>query len=76
MTRAIAHVMGTRQIDLDIDALNIGVTRHYATLDELLEELGNARIWGGLHYRFSTEAGLRIADRVVNQNLRHNFRLL
>jgi hypothetical protein len=30
----------------------------------------------GLHYRFSTEAGLRIAERVVTQNLRHNFRLL
>ena len=76
MTRAIAHVMGTDHIELDIDALNTGETRHYATLDELLEELGNARIWGGLHYRFSTDAGLRISDRVVNLNLRHNFRLL
>ena len=36
MTRAIADVMGTRHIELDIDALNIGETRHYATLDELL----------------------------------------
>ena len=75
MSRAIARVMGTPQIAIDIDALNIGVTRHYATVDELLGELGEARIWGGLHYRFSTDAGLRIAERVVNQNLRHNFRL-
>ena len=75
MSRAIAGVMGTSQIDLDIDALNVAVTRHYATVDDLLGELGEARIWGGLHYRFSTEAGLRIAERVVNQNLRHNFRL-
>lgn len=76
LARAMATVMGTRRIDLDIDALNIGVTRHYESLDGLLHELGEARIMAGLHYRFSTEAGLRIAERVVTQNLRHNFRLL
>jgi len=75
MTRAIAQVLGTERIDLDIDALNIGVTRHYDAVEQLLSEVGNARIWGGLHYRFSTDAGLRIAERVVAQNLRHNFRL-
>jgi hypothetical protein len=34
-----------------------------------------ARIWGGLHYRFSVEAGLRLAERVVAHNLARNFRL-
>jgi len=76
MSRAITHVMRTDDIAMDIDALNIGVSRHYDTLDQLLVELGDARVWGGLHYRFSTEAGLRIAEQVVRQNLRHNFRLI
>ena len=75
MGHAIAHVMGTRQIDLTMDAVNIGVTRHFATLDDLLHEVGEARILGGLHYRFSTETGLRLAERVVTQNLRRNFGL-
>jgi hypothetical protein len=70
---ALARVMGTTAIDLDIDAANIGVTRHYATLGELLHELGEARIWGGLHYRFSVEAGLHIARKVVSHNLGHHF---
>lgn len=75
MAYAMSAVMGTHRIALDVDAQNVGATRHYATLDQLLDELGNARILAGLHYRFSTDAGIRIAERVVAQNLRHNFRL-
>lgn len=72
---SLAKVMRTQRIDLDVDAANIGVTRHYTHRDQLLTEVGEARIWGGLHYRFSTEAGLDIAKQVVRQNLRENFRL-
>ena len=63
----------TRSIS-SVDAANIGVTRHYATRQDLLAEVGEARIWAGLHYRFSTETGLRLAQRVVNLNLSRNFR--
>jgi hypothetical protein len=70
----LARVMGTAAIDLDIDAANIGVTRHYATARDLLAEVGDARIWGGLHYRFSVDTGVRLAHRVVNLNLSRNFR--
>ena len=70
----LAAVMGTDAIGLDVDALNIGVSRHYATRQDLLAEVGEARIWAGLHYRFSTETGLRLAQRVVNFNLSRNFR--
>ena len=73
---ALEQVLGTSVIELTIDAANIGVERRYTTRDDLLEEVGNARIWGGLHYRFSVDAGTRIAERVVAWNLRHNFRLL
>ena len=70
---SLSRIMGTEVIDLDMDAANIGVTRHYETRDDLLTEVGNARIWGGLHHRFSVEAGLHLAHRVVNLNLSRNF---
>ena len=60
--------------DLDVHAAILGVTRHYAWRDELLTEVGEARIWGGLHYRTSVEVGLRIGERVVAYNLQRNFR--
>jgi hypothetical protein len=72
---SLAKVVGTNRIELDIDAANVGRTRHFSTRDQLLAEVGNARIWGGLHYRFSVTAGLKIAKQVVHHNLHENFRL-
>lgn len=72
---SLAAVMGTHHIDLDVDAANVGQTRHFSTRNDLLREIGEARIWGGLHYRFSVDAGVEIARQVVAFNLHRNFRL-
>ncbi len=78
LTGALAYslprLMGTEAINLDIDATTTKTTRHYDTAEQLINEVGDARIWGGLHYRFSVDAGIRIAERVVRQNLNHHFR--
>ena len=46
-----------------------GVTRRWTKMTTLTEEIANARIWSGFHYRFSTrvgtEMGLQIGDYVV-----------
>jgi hypothetical protein len=34
-----------------------GVTRRWSNMTVFTEEIANARIWGGLHYRFSTRVG-------------------
>jgi hypothetical protein len=33
----------------------------------------NARIWGGLHYRFSGEAGVKLGIDVARYDLHHAF---
>jgi len=33
-----------------------------------------ARVYGGMHYRNSTEVGALLGERVVHQMLRHHFR--
>jgi hypothetical protein len=73
LAHSLARIMRTRRIGVEITAANLGTTRHYATRDDLLNEVAMARIWGGLHYRFSVEAGLRLADQVVDHNLDRNF---
>ncbi|MFN0090401.1 MAG: vanadium-dependent haloperoxidase [Acidimicrobiales bacterium] len=70
----LSELLGTDTINLAVDAANIGVTHHFATRDDLISEVGDARIRGGLHYRFSVDAGV-IAERVVRLNLSRNFRL-
>ena len=82
-TSAVAEVfsefLGTDQIDLDIhgstDATgNLLAVRHFDTADELRADVVNARTWGGLHYRFSTEAGVQLGQKIAHYGLNHAFK--
>jgi hypothetical protein len=83
ITSGIAEVfsefLGTDRIDLDIhgstDASgNLVAVRHFDTADELRADVVNARTWAGLHYRFSTEAGVQLGQKVAHYGLNHAFK--
>lgn len=48
--------------------------RSYPNLDAMAADINNARIWGGLHYRFSTTAGNALGARVAQQAIQDRFR--
>jgi vanadium-dependent haloperoxidase-like protein len=79
MAEVFSEFLGTDQIDLDIrgstDATgNLVAVRHFDTADELRADVVNARTWGGLHYRFSTEAGVQLGQKVAHYGLNHTFK--
>lgn len=41
-----------------------GTERSWTNLDDFVREVGNARVYGGMHYRFSTEAGAEMGQRI------------
>jgi len=41
-----------------------GVTHRWERLSEYVKEVGNARVWGGIHYRSSTEVGERMGKEI------------
>ena len=41
-----------------------GVTRRFTRLTDYEEEVSNARIWAGFHYRFSTDVGRDMGHRI------------
>lgn len=41
-----------------------GVTRRWARLSDYSDEVSNARIWAGFHYRFSTEAAQEMGRKL------------
>jgi hypothetical protein len=78
ITSAIAEVLtrflGTDQLDVDVQGTpSLSVTRHFATADDLRAEADNARIWAGLHYRFSVQAGSLLGREVADYDLDHAF---
>jgi hypothetical protein len=83
-TSAVAEVfsefLGTDNIDLDLHGFdaagpagNLNAVRHYDTADELRSEVVNARLWGGIHYRFSSEAGVQLGRKIAHYGLDHTF---
>jgi hypothetical protein len=71
--RVIARFLGTHQIDFTVPSLTGLGARHFDTVEDLQYDVGNARIWGGIHYRSAVEDGIEIAKRTANQVLAHHF---
>jgi hypothetical protein len=70
----IARFMGTDAINIDlVGNANFSATRHFATVQDLRTEVENARVWAGLHYRFSTVAGVQLGKEVADYDLDHAF---
>ena len=43
-------------------------------VQDLEYEVGNARIWGGIHFRSAVEDGIKIGKKTADQVLAHHFR--
>jgi hypothetical protein len=75
---AIAEVLtrfpDTSDIDVDVQGTtSFSVTRYFDTADQLRTEVENARVWAGLHYRFSVVAGAALGRAVADYDLDHAF---
>jgi hypothetical protein len=81
MAEVFSEFLGTDQIDLDIrgfDAAgaagNFNAVHHFDTADQLREEVIGARLWGGIHYRRSSEVGVHLGQKVAHFGLNHAFK--
>src|SRR5512133_3174055 len=85
ITSAMAEVFGTflstNHLDLDVHGFdpagpagNLNAVRHFDRPNELRHEIVGARLWAGLHYHFSSVAGVVLGRKVAKYDLRHAFR--
>ena len=44
---------------------SIGITRNYASFSQAVDEVVNARVWSGIHFRHADEVGAAIGKRVA-----------
>ena len=69
----IARFLGTRNIDFTVPSVTGLGDRHFATVADLQYEVGNARIWGGIHFRTAVNDGIVMAHRTASWVLAHAF---
>jgi hypothetical protein len=58
-------------LDIDMSSVVTGTTHHFSSVHQLITEVADARVWGGLHWRFSTVAGKQIGASVAQIVLRN-----
>jgi hypothetical protein len=69
-----AEFFGTQHINLDIPSTIPGIgPRHFADANDLRQEIINARVWGGLHFRGSDIAGVNLGRKVAHWTLKRYF---
>ncbi len=80
MAEVFSSFLGTQRLNLDIrgfDATgragNLDAVRHFEMAHDLRNEIIYARLWAGLHYHFSSVAGVVLGRKVAKYDLRHAF---
>jgi hypothetical protein len=83
LAEVLTQFLGTNWIDVDIHGFdangapgNLDAVHHFSRANDLRAEIINARLWAGLHYRTSSEAGVALGRSVAKYDLRHAFGLL
>jgi hypothetical protein len=75
-THTLRSFFGTDTFDFTIDSKIAGLTnpvRSYSSFSQALDEVLDARVYGGMHYRNSTNKGAKIGKQVSHFATRHFF---
>jgi hypothetical protein len=73
-TQALADALGTRHLQLTLISTAVpGAVRTYDSGAALRNDVVNARIWLGIHFRFADTRGIRVGRRVAAWALGHYF---
>ncbi len=70
----LRQFFGTRQLPMTFTSNVASTTPHtYGNTREFLDEIANARVWGGMHFRFSVDDGAELGTKVARHVARHEF---
>ena len=64
VTQVLRDYFGTRRIRLTFTSTVTGTTHTFRSTDELVDEVINARVYGGMHFRNSVEHGIALGRKV------------
>ena len=58
------------------DTTNGGLTRSFTRFSQAIDEVVDARVWSGIHFRTADEQGAKIGRQVAHYRQLHYFRAL
>jgi hypothetical protein len=73
VTESLRNYFGTKRLRLPVSSTVTGTTRIYENLDDLVVDVENARVWGGLHYRWTMTKTAKHFPRIARDVGREHF---
>ena len=71
---ALQDFFGTDRIAFDVVSPRFpGQPRHFKRFSDVIDEIVDARVWGGIHFRTADEQGAGIGRKVARYERRHYF---
>jgi hypothetical protein len=70
----LRRLYGAGGHDLTLANPAVPFTLHYTTINQITDDVDDARVHGGIHFRFDQEAGNRIARDVATEVYQNNLR--
>ena len=74
ISETLARHFGTRRVAFSFNSNVTGTTHTYESVDAFVSESSVARIWGGMHFRTSTEHGAALGKNVASKVADLKFR--
>ena len=66
IVRTLQHFFGTNRMDFSATSAVSGTTRSFTRFSQAINEIVDARVWSGIHFRLADEAGQGIGVQVAN----------
>jgi hypothetical protein len=64
----------TEEMPYTVTSTVTGTTHSFNSFEDVVTEVDNARIYGGMHYHHSVKEGNRLGSRVADYMLKTQFR--
>jgi hypothetical protein len=71
---AFTEFFDTDDIPYSVSSVVTGTTHNFTSFEDVVQEVDNARIFGGMHFRHSVKEGNRLGRRVSEYILKNHFR--
>jgi hypothetical protein len=63
----------TKKVTFSLTSTVTGTTHAFERTDEFVRDVINGRVWGGMHFRSSAEAGAELGKNVAHWVARNHF---
>ena len=65
VTQSLKGYFGTEHVQMTFTSNVVGAPKTYATLDDVVAAIEDARVWGGLHFRSTMTASAQYFPRIA-----------